>query len=155
MWDVGSRSKDVRGMTFDIRLMTVEDFEAVIRFWRSTPGIGLREYDDNLEGFTRFLERNPHTCFCAVKGGRIIGTILAGQDGRRGYLYHTAVDPDERCHGIGSSLVDAAMAALKAEGIKKTALVVFSDNEGGNAFWEKQGFTSRPDLIYRNKENTD
>ena len=90
-----------------------------------------------------------------MKGGRVIGTILAGQDGRRGYLYHTAVDPDERCHGIGSSLVGAAMAALKAEGIKKTALVVFSDNEGGNAFWEKQGFTSRPDLIYRNKENTD
>lgn len=142
-------------MTFDIRLMTADDFEPVIRFWRNTPGIGLREYDDNIEGFTRFLRRNPRSCFCAVKDGVIIGTILAGHDGRRGYLYHTAVDPEERGHGAGSTLVNAAMAALEDEGVKKTALVVFADNESGNAFWEKLGFISRPDLIYRNRENTD
>ncbi len=44
-----------------------------------------------------------------------------------------------------------ALAALSPEGISKVALVVFDRNRGGNAFWEKQGFTTRPDLVYRNR----
>ena len=53
--------------------------------------------------------------------------------------------------GIGSALVERAMAALEQEGIRKVALVVFDRNEIGNAFWELLGFTKREDLIYRNK----
>ena len=57
----------------------------------------------------------------------------------------------ERKQGIGSALVDAALKSLKQEGIKKVALVVFRKNETGDAFWEKQGFSVREDLNYRNK----
>lgn len=137
----------------EIRLLTLEDYEAVIGFWKRMPGVGLREADDSFEGFQRFLLRNPSSCFAAVKAGRIIGTILAGTDGRRGYIYHLAVEPSERRQGIGKSLAEAAMAALSAAGVTKTGLVVFADNDAGNSFWEKMGFTSRPDLIYRNKLN--
>ena len=52
---------------------------------------------------------------------------------------------------IGTRLVDAALGALKKEGISKVALLVFKYNEDGNAFWEAQGFTVRDDLNYRNK----
>ena len=76
---------------------------------------------------------------------------MAGHDGRRGYIYHTAVSPRHRHRGIGSELVNAALNALEAEGITKVALVVFSRNEDGNAFWEKLGFTQREDLAYRNR----
>ena len=72
-------------------------------------------------------------------------------EGRRGFIYHTAVDPGFRHQGIGTKLVDAAMHALKEKGISKVALVVFDRNEAGNAFWEKAGFTAREDLVYRNK----
>lgn len=140
-------------MAAEIRLMTPEDHERVLRLWKSVPGIGLREYDDGREGFARFLRRNPRTCFAASDGGEIVGTILAGHDGRRGFLYHVAVSPDHQGQGIGRRLTEAAMEALSREGIFKTALVVFADNAGGNEFWEKLGFAARPDLVYRNREN--
>ena len=77
--------------------------------------------------------------------------ILAGNDGRRGYIYHTAVRPDHRRGGIGRSLAEAALEALRRLGIHKVALVVFGRNEGGNAFWARMGFTEREDLVYRNR----
>ena len=81
----------------------------------------------------------------------ITGVIIAGHDGRRGYIYHTAVSPDHRHQGIGTALVEAALHALTDEGIAKVALVVFARNADGNAFWQRLGFTSRDDLTYRNK----
>ena len=48
--------------------------------------------------------------------------------------------------------MEAALAALRAEGIHKAALVVMTNNAAGNAFWERLGFTTRPDLVYRNCE---
>lgn len=134
-----------------IRKMTIDDYEEVYALWMSCEGMGLNDIDDSRDGIARFLDRNPDTCFTAESDNRMIGVIMAGNDGRRGYIYHTAVHPDFRDQGIGASLVDAAMNALKALGITKTALVVFERNHDGNAFWEKQGFTVRSDLIYRNK----
>jgi len=131
--------------------MTPVDYEGVYNLWISCPGVGLNPVDDSKDGITRFLLRNPNTCFVAENENGIIGSIMAGNDGRRGYIYHTAVLPSCRKTGIASALTDAALDALGREGIVKVALVVFSDNEGGNAFWEKSGFTSRTDLVYRHR----
>ena len=84
----------------------------------------------------------------------IVGVIIVGNDGRRGYIYHTAVHPEYRKQGIGKALVEQAMDALKSCGINKAALVVFERNDTGNAFWERMGFAAREDLVYRNKEIT-
>lgn len=134
-----------------IKLLTCYDHPRVSKLWLSTPGMGLNTADDGEEGFARYLRRNPNTCFIAEEEEALVGVILAGHDGRRGYLYHLAVLPAYRNRGIGRALVDAAMSALEKEGIHKTALVVFSKNAAGNAFWEKIGFTAREDLVYRNK----
>ena len=138
-----------------IRIMTSKDYEGVYKLWSSCMGMGLNNLDDSKEGIEKFLCRNPKTCFVAEEDGEIAGAILAGNDGRRGYIYHTAVNPDFRNQGIGTALVEAAMAALKALDINKVALVVFSKNRDGNAFWEKLGFTARDDLVYRNKTITE
>ena len=134
-----------------IRVMTVSDYDRVYALWLSTPGMGLNNIDDSKEGIAKYLERNPATCFVAEKDHAIIGVILSGHDGRRGVIHHTAVAGSEQRNGVGKALVDNAMNALKREGINKVLLVVFGKNEKGNAFWEKQGFTKREDLIYRNK----
>lgn len=76
---------------------------------------------------------------------------MAGHDGRRGYIHHTAVLPDYRNQGIAKRLVDSAMDALDREGINKVALVAFKKNDIGNGFWENIGFSDRTDLVYRNK----
>lgn len=133
-----------------IRTMRMEDYPAVYALWMSCAGMGLNNLDDSREGIARYLARNPDTCFVAEEDGQIAGVILSGHDGRRGFIHHTAVLEAYRGRGIGSALVRSALSALHACGIHKVALVVFSRNRQGNAFWEKQGFTAREDLIYRN-----
>lgn len=133
----------------EIRNMHLEDYDNVYALWLSCPGMGLNNLDDSWEGIAQYLARNPNTCFVAVEQGCIIGAILTGHDGRRGHISHTAVTPARQRQGIGRQLVDTALKALKEQGIKKVNLVVFARNEKGNAFWEKIGFTQRPDLIYR------
>lgn len=132
--------------------MTSEDYGKVYELWKNTKGMGLNNLDDSYEGISIFLERNPSTCFVAEENDEIVGAIIAGHDGRRGYIYHTAVSEKSRHQGIGTRLVENALSALKSEGIKKCALVVFDRNEGGNKFWETIGFSKRNDLVYRNKE---
>jgi ribosomal protein S18 acetylase RimI-like enzyme len=135
----------------NIRLMTIDDYESVYTLWLNTPNMGLNNLDDSKAGIEKYLARNPDTCFVAEKDGMIIGAILCGHDGRRGYIYHAAVSQSEQRNGIGTSLLNVALSALEREGINKVALVVFAKNEKGNAFWAKQAFITRPDLIYRNK----
>lgn len=134
-----------------IRLMRLEDYSRVYQLWLSCKGMGLNDLDDSPEGIERYLRRNPETCFVAQEDGRIVGVILSGHDGRRGFIHHTAVHPDHRGKGIGTALVEEAMAALDRCGIHKAALVVFARNQAGNDFWEHRGFTSREDLVYRNR----
>ncbi|MCC8042231.1 MAG: GNAT family N-acetyltransferase [Oscillospiraceae bacterium] len=138
----------------EIRKMVIEDYSSVYELWMSCKGMGLNNIDDSKKGIDIFLKRNPNTCFVAIEQEQIVGVIMSGHDGRRGYIYHTAVSPAQRHRGIAKALVDAATKALYNLGIVKVALVVFDRNEIGNAFWKKQGFTVRDDLVYRNKSLT-
>ena len=135
----------------NFRLMDINDYHEVYTLWLHTPGMGLNTIDDSKQGIEKYLKRNPTTCFVAVDYNKIIGVILSGHDGRRGFIHHTTVDPTYRRKGIGRSLVEHAMKALDDEGINKVSLVVFSKNETGNGFWDRIGFTCREDLTYRNK----
>ncbi len=138
-----------------IREMKIADYTAVYALWRKTPGMGLNDIDDSEDGISRYLKRNPHTCFVAELDGEIIGVILSGHDGRRGFIHHTCVASELWNNQIGTRLVEAALSALRAEGITKAVLVVFERNERGNGFWERMGFTPRPDLIYRDRVLTE
>lgn len=139
----------------NIRNMTINDYDAVYVLWLRTPGMGLSDIDDSRDGIEKYLRRNPGTSFVAETDGEVIGVILAGHDGRRGFIHHTCVASEKRYKGIGTRLVETALVALKNEGINKVALVVFGRNEDGNAFWEHIGFTTRSDLNYRNKALVD
>ncbi len=134
----------------EYRLMTINDYEDAYDLWVKC-GNGLNDKDDSREGIEKYLKRNPNTSFVAVLDGNVVGVMLCGHDGRRGIIQHACVSPDCRRMGIGKKLVDLALEALKNEGINKVLLVAFKKNEGGNAFWESQGFTLREDLNYRNK----
>lgn len=133
----------------EIRNMTIEDYEKVHSLWLATAGMGLNDIDDSPDGIAVYLRRNPTTSFVALEGEELVGAILCGHDGRRGYIYHTAVRESCRRRGIGYALVNAATAALANEGISKVALVVFARNAGGLAFWMQLGFSERNDLCYR------
>ena len=136
---------------FGIRVMTIDDYEKVYALWMSCKNMGFNNLDDSREGIAKYLKRNPSTCFVAECGDSIVGVIFSGHDGRRGFIHHLAVAEDCRRQGIATELLECAVSSLAAEGINKVALLVFNRNEAGNAFWEKNGFTSREDLVYRNK----
>lgn len=138
-----------------IRTMDIADYDKVYALWMSCKNMGFNNLDDSREGIEKFLRRNPGTSFLAEDSDRIVGTVLSGHDGRRGFIYHMAVAEEYRRQGIASNLLENTLAALKNEGINKAALVVFNRNEAGNKFWESQGFTVREDLTYRNKALTE
>lgn len=141
-------------MDIKYRLMTIEDYEQAYALWLES-GNGLNDKDDSVEGIAKYLKRNPTTSFVATCDEKIVGVLLCGHDGRRGIIQHACVSPDYRRLGIGQKLVSLGLDALNAEGITKVLLVAFKKNEGGNAFWESQGFTLREDLNYRNKALTE
>ena len=138
-----------------ISVMTIEDYDELIELWRNTPNMGLRSLDDSREGISFFLSRNPHTCFVAREEDKIVGAILSGHDGRRGYIYHTVVLPEYRGQGIGSSLVGRAVEALKQEGITRVCLNVMETNELGKKFWTDKGWEKKDFLGFYSKAITD
>lgn len=131
---------------WQIRGMTLADYDEVIALWRATEGLGLGESDER-GPIAAYLERNPGMSFVAVHEGRVVGALLGGHDGRRGYLHHLAVAPHSRHQGIGRALVEASLARLKAAGIPKCNLFLYGHNAAGRAFWLKHGWSAREDLV--------
>lgn len=123
--------------------------------WQNTPNMGLRSLDDSKEGISLFLKRNPTTNFVAYDDDKLIGTILCGHDGRRGYIYHTVVLPEYRRQGIATNLVDMAVKALQEEGITRVCLNVMETNEQGKKFWIDRGWEKKDFLGFYSKAITD
>jgi ribosomal protein S18 acetylase RimI-like enzyme len=135
----------------NIRVMKVEDYGKVYELWKASPGVGLRSLDDSEGGLKKFLERNPGCSFVAEQDGELTGAVLSGHDGRRGYIYHTAVNEGLRGQGIGKALVKAVESALDQAGINKIGLVSFKVGIGTNRFWKALDYNVREDLAYRDK----
>ena len=133
------------GYPVDYRVMTMDDYPGAFRLWESCEGLGLSSADTR-EAIDGYLRRNPGSSFVADRGGEVIGTVVAGHDGRRGYIYHLAVAPDSRGRGIGSKLVRLALDELSGTGIRKCHIMVLSENANGRAFWEAERWTHRPDI---------
>ena len=126
--------------------LSVAEYPAVLRLWQATEGITVRDADSPAD-VERYLERNPGLSFVARDGDQVIGAVLCGHDGRRGYLNHLAVAAAYRHRGIGKSLVERCLAALQQSGIDKCHLFVLDDNSPGQAFWKHTGWTPREDLV--------
>lgn len=131
-----------------LRAMKPGDYELVYALWKSIKGFSMKSVDDSKEGVERFLKRNPNTSVIAIENGSLVGSILCGHDGRRGYFYHVSVRKDYQRRGIGTKMVVWCMEALKKEHISKISLIAFTNNDGGNAFWKKIGWVWRSDANF-------
>ncbi|MBQ2453898.1 MAG: GNAT family N-acetyltransferase [Lachnospiraceae bacterium] len=128
--------------------MQTADYDDVCALWHTIRGFAMRSIDDSREGMEKFLERNPGLSTVAVEDDHIVGAILCGHDGRRATLYHVCVEEHYRKRGIGKSMVVRCMKELQKQGINKVALIAFTHNDVGNAFWKEIGWTEREDLNY-------
>ncbi len=131
---------DIEITPFDISF-----YDDVFALWQRCDGMGLSDADSR-DGIQTYLERNPGMSFVASSSGKIVGAILAGHDGRRGYIHHLAVHPDFRKMGLARRLVDRSVEKLRDSGIRKCHLFVFSNNHAGLAFWQKVGWRRRLEL---------
>ncbi|KQU78579.1 GCN5 family acetyltransferase [Rhizobacter sp. Root16D2] len=125
--------------------MTMGDYDAVIDLMKATPGVSFRDADSR-DATARYLERNPGLSFVAEKDGRLVGCLMSGHDGRRGYLQHLVVLAEHRRQGIANALVDRCLAALEQLGILKSHIDVYRTNDVGQAYWESQGWEQRTDI---------
>ncbi len=137
-------------MTVTIRGFGPDDIEPVLHIWRLSDHIGLDE-SDSIEHLRRFLAHNPDCNFVAAYDECVVGAVLCGNDGRRGYLYHLAVDRDHRRRGIGRKLVQRVCAGLRAGGIHKCHIHIFKNSEFADLFWEGLGWNVRCDIDIRSK----
>lgn len=64
------------------------DYDEIYHLWLNTPGMWLNSTDDSRAGIEKYIKRNPTSCFVAEANGKIVGVIMAGHDGRRGYIHH-------------------------------------------------------------------
>jgi RimJ/RimL family protein N-acetyltransferase len=128
-----------------LRLLLPQDLDAAIDLWRATPGVGLSAADAPA-ALQRYLARNPGCSVAATRGTRLVGTLLAGHDGRRGLIHHLAVATTERRHGLARAMLERSLAALRRAGIHKCHLMVQADNAGGLAFWRAAGAMLRVEL---------
>lgn len=113
--------------------------------WENTSGLGIGSGDDE-DSLKTFLKRNPTTCLVLKKDDKLVGTVLGGFDGRRGYIYHLAVHSDYQRKGYGKLLLNSVILELKALGAKKIHLFVYRSNEKAINFYLHNRWKLRSDI---------
>jgi len=132
-------------MAIKISNFTIESYDRVLKLWKQCEGVGLSD-SDSRENIQLYLNRNPGFSLIAELNKELVGVVLAGHDGRRGYLHHLAVSPNYRRQGIGKLLADTCLKKLKNEGILKCHIMLFNNNHEGLKFWKSAGWTFRNDI---------
>lgn len=117
-----------------------DDYQAVIELWKNSgDGIHLSRSDEIAE-IEKKLLRDPDLFLVADIEGKIIGTVLGGFDGRRGMIYHLAVDRSFRELGIGSELTTQIESRLREKGCLISYLLVVEGNTAAEQFYENHGW---------------
>ncbi|MHC4877785.1 MAG: GNAT family N-acetyltransferase [Planctomycetota bacterium] len=136
--------------SYDIIPMVAEHVPEVVELWSRTKSLILT-YSDNTTDLARYFADNPQMSHVAIRAGRIIGAVLCGHDGRRGYLHHLAVTATHRSQGIGRALVDACLSKLQETDIGQCNVFIVDDNEEGRRFWSSLGWSEWADIRLMSK----
>lgn len=124
---------------------TPAHYDRAYALWAACEGVALSAADSPC-AISSYLARNPGLSLVAEENGTLVGTLLCGHDGRRGYIHHLAVAPSHRRKGIAARLAESALERLGKLGITKCHLFIFNSNESGKAFWTSQGWKERDDI---------
>ncbi len=133
----------------NIVTMKKNDYDELTALWNSFPGTTMTGADSRKD-FEKFLSRNGDYCFSGFENANLIGSVMAGNDGRRGYIYHLAVGQSQQGKGTGMKLMTASENALKDAGIEKIHLFIYTDNTAIE-FYEKTGWHRRSDIAVMSK----
>ncbi len=141
------------GSQIKIRPYQAADEAAVIELWGA--GDLLRPQNDPRKDITRKLKVNPEWFLVAELDGKRVGVLMAGYEGRRGWINSFAVDPAHRKQGIGRALMAEAERLLRAAGCPKINLQVRHDNEDVVEFYRRLGYAVEPLICMGKRLETD
>ncbi len=138
-------------MSVRIRLMSIEDYDAVIALWQRA-GLSFEPHGrDSRSAIARQIEDSGHLMLVVEADGQIIGTVFGSHDGRKGWINRLAVDPRYRRQGLAQQLVKKAEEALAREGLIIVAALVEAPNGPSLELFRKLGYEERRDIIYFRK----
>jgi ribosomal protein S18 acetylase RimI-like enzyme len=123
-----------------LRQYTTKDCEAVRALWLRA-GLELRP-SDTKEELEKKLLRDPELFVVAETEGELVGAAIGAFDGRRGFVYHLAVDPERQGQGIGRKIMEHIAARLRELGAIRLLLLVDEDNTSAQEFYARIGFQS-------------
>jgi ribosomal protein S18 acetylase RimI-like enzyme len=123
-----------------IREFTLDEYDAIYQLWSNAgPGIGLGRSDIR-EEVAKKLQRDPDLFLVAESDGKIVGTVIGGFDGRRGIVYHLAVEQAHRGNGLGKKLMEEIERRLASKGCLRTYLFVKHDAAEVQEFYRDIGW---------------
>ncbi len=128
------------------REFSIDDYDGALQLWQRVEGLEVAEGDDR-EGVAQFLARNPGVSRVAIDESAVVGVAMCGHDGRRGHIYHLAVDPAYRGCGLGKRLVEECLERLRAAGVVRAIILVADYNLGGAEFWKRAGWEDIPGAV--------
>jgi len=132
--------------SIETREFSIDDYEGALQIWQHVEGLEIAEGDDR-ESVAQFITRNPGLSRVAINGSAIDGVALCGHDGRRGHIYHLAVEPACQGYGLGNRLLDECLESLRRVGLKRVIIMVADDNARGREFWKRRGWEEIPGAI--------
>jgi ribosomal protein S18 acetylase RimI-like enzyme len=135
-----------------IREFKIDDYLIVRELWEAA-GLILRP-GDALEDVKVKLQRDPDLFLVAEHDDTIVGSVIGGWDGRRGWIYHLAVRPEHQRKGIGVRLVRELEKRLVDKGAKKVNAQIYKSNERSSRFFKAIGYEAQPDLVMIGKQLT-
>jgi N-acetylglutamate synthase len=128
------------------REFRIEDYDSAVELWHRVEGVEVAE-GDSKEEIAHYILRNPGLSRVAEEGRKIVGAVLCGHDGRRGLIYHLAIESTYRRQALGKRLVEECLNALGKAGIKRALLLVAEDNASGRSFWHRCGWEDIPGAL--------
>ena len=125
-----------------------QDYQPAAQLWQSMEkGVHVGA-SDSAEEIEKKLLRDPDLFLVAELDGALIGTVIGGFDGRRGFIYHLAVHADHREQGIASSLMEEVERRLRIKGCRRCYLFVTPDNPEAMRYYERRGWIVMDNLPY-------
>ena len=128
------------------------DCEPVFALWKSIEKGVHTGRSDTFSEIEKKLSRDPDLFLVAEADGAIIGSVIGGYDGRRGLVYHLAVDTSFRGNGIGSQLMEELESRLRSKGCLKCYLLVTTDNSEVETYYQKRGWQHMDSVRLYGKE---
>ncbi len=137
-----------QGLPILIRAFRMEDYEAVVKLWKEGNLPLKLDGRDSRVNIERQIALENVIFLVAEHAGRVVGTVLATHDGRKGWINRLGVDRRLRRRGIGKRLVDEAEDRFEALGLGIYAALIENWNEESLAVFERLGYRKHPEILY-------